>query len=210
MPNRANPLVPAFFVASLAGAVTLGSNWAASAAGECVDKPNLEINQAGHWYYYVDRVHHQRCWFFETSGPAISPPSPPDQELAPNADQQPSWLSRFAARVAQALYSEPQQSMALQYAPQQNSALDNSATVTRTVSPRHPRTNKIARRERSQIAPRPETNGVASAERHDQLLPQSVAEKEEKLAAQLTAADRETLFKDFLKWYIDRNIFGRP
>jgi hypothetical protein len=58
--------------------------------------------------------------------------------------------------------------------------------------------------------PRPETNGAASAERHDQLLPQRTVEKEEKHPAQLTDADREALFEDFLKWYAVKGIFGRP
>jgi hypothetical protein len=200
MRRRANPLVRAVFARSLvAAAVVLGPR-AASAAGECLEKPDLQINQAGHWYYYADRVLHRRCWFFETSGATVAPSPSPDRGPASNADSQPSWFSRFAAGLAQTLSSEPQP----------NSTLDNSSTITTPISPRHPRTNKSARPERSQIVPPPETNGVASAERHDQLLPQPTAEKDEKHPPQLTAADREALFEDFLKWSIDRNIFGRP
>jgi hypothetical protein len=204
MPRRANPLVPAVFARSLAAAVVLGLSWVASAAADgCVEKPNLEINQAGHWYYYVDRVHHRRCWFFETSRATISPPS--DRVAAANADPQPSWFSRFTAGVTQTLSPEPQQNI-----PQQSSVLDNSSTVTTTILPRYSRTNKIARREPPQIVPTPATNGVASAERHDQSLPQPAVGKDEEHPPQLTTADRETLFQDFLKWYIDRNVFGRP
>jgi hypothetical protein len=196
--------MPAVFAGTLAATAVLGPNWTASAAEECIEKPNLEVNQPGHWYYYVDRVRHRRCWFFETSRAASSAPSAPDRAPASNADSQPSWFSRLATGVAQTLHSEPQQN-----ASQQSSAFDNPATETTTSSLKYRQANKIARRERSQIVLPPATNGVASAARPDQSLPQPIAEKDEE-RPQLTAADRETLFKEFLKWYMDRNIFGRP
>jgi hypothetical protein len=222
MPNRANLSVPAVFAGSLATAVMLSPNWAVSATGECFRKPNLEANRgAGHWYYYADRVNHRRCWFFEASGETVSPPSSPDPVVTENADPEPSWFSRFAAGVAEALHPQPQQTMPLQYAPEQSGALDNSipvtrtaATVTRTAAspkhPRHPRTNQITRREQPQTVSHPVTNGAASAQRYDQLPPQRIAEKNEKHAPELTAAKRQELFEDFLKWYTNRNIFGRP
>jgi hypothetical protein len=199
MLHRANPLAPAVFAGSLAAAVLLGPNWAASAVDGCIEKPDLEVKQAGHWYYHVDRVHHRRCWYFETSEATVSPPSSTDRVVAPNADSEQSWFSRFAEGLAQTFSSEPQQ----------NSIRDNSSTVTKTTPPQHPRTKKIARREGSQIVP-PTTNGVASAERRDQSLLQPTAEKDEKHTPQLTATDHETLFEDFLKWRADRSIFGRP
>ncbi len=55
MPYRVNPLVSAAFIGSLAAAMFLCPNWAAWAAGECISKPDQEVNQAGHWYYYVGR-----------------------------------------------------------------------------------------------------------------------------------------------------------
>ncbi len=211
MPHRVNSLVRAVFAGSLAAAVLFGPNWAA-AAGGCIEKPDQEVNQAGHWYYHVDRVHHRRCWYFETLEATVSPPSSADRVLAPNADSQQSWFSRFAAELAKTFSSEPKQSSISAFSSElpQNSILDNSSTVTKTTSPNHPRTNKIASRERSQIEPPATTNGVASAERRDQLLPQRTAEKDEKHTPQLTAAERQALFDDFLKWYMDRSIFGRP
>ena len=212
MPHRVNPLVSAVFTSSLAAAVLLGPNWAAWAADECIAKPDQEVNQAGHWYYYVDRVHHRRCWFFEASKATVSPSSSTDRVPAPNADSQEPWFSRLAGGLAQIFSSEPQRNSisAFSSEPQQNNIPDNLSTVTTTTSPRHPRTNQIARREQPQIVPPPTTSGAASAERNDELLARPTAEKDQKNTPQLSAADREALFNDFLKWYRDRSIFGRP
>jgi hypothetical protein len=199
MRYRTNPLVPAVYASSLAAAVVLGANWAVSAAGACIEKPNQQIDQAGHWYYHVDREHHRRCWYFETSEVTTSPAPSPDR-LPANADSQPSWASQLAAGLAQTFSFERQQ----------NSALDDSSTVTKASSPKHPKTDKTAKKERSRIVPLPETTGVASTERGDQLLPQSTSGKNEIQSPQLTDADREALYQEFLKWYVDRSILGRP
>ena len=203
MPYRANPRVPAVFAGLLAVAMVLGTNRPVQAAGECIAQPDQRVHQDGHWYYHSDRVHHRRCWYFDSSEVTISPsssPSLPGRGLSPNADSQPSWFSQFAAGLTQTLSSGPQQ----------NSAPDDPSTAAKAVSPKHPKTSKIVAQEHSRIAPLLETTGAASAGRHDQLLPQSAAEKAEKGRPQLTAADREALFEDFLKWHMDRNIFGRP
>ena len=57
-------------------------------------------------------------------------------------------------------------------------------------SRKHLRTNKIVSREQSQTKPPPATNGVANAERHDQL--PGNGEKNEKPAPQLTDKSQET------------------
>jgi hypothetical protein len=209
MPHRVNPLVSAVFTGSLAAAMLLCPNWAARAAGECISKPDQEVNQAGHWYYYVDRVHHRRCWFFEPSKATASPPSSADRMPAPNTDSQQSWFSRFAADVAKTFSTEPQQNSisAFSSEPPQNSIPDNSSTATKLTSPKRSSTNKMASRERPQIEP-PTTSGVASTERQDQLPPQGNTEKNEKRSPQLTDTERQALFDDFLKWYRDRSIFG--
>lgn len=203
MPYRANSLVPAVFAVPLAAAALLGTNWGVSAATECIERTDQQPDQAGHWYYYTDRVHHRRCWYFETSEVANNPPSPPDRGASPNADSQPSWFSRFAAGLAQTPPSEPQQS----------AALDGSSAAAKTTSAKHPKANKVnivARRERPRIAPAAETTGAAMAERENQSSAQSSTEKDGKHPPQLTTADRQALFEDFLKWYMDKSIFGRP
>src|SRR5260370_37543165 len=201
MPHRVNPLVSAAFIGSLAAAMFLCPNWAAWAVGECISKPDREVNQGGHWYYYVDRVHHRRCWFFETSKATVSPPSSAERVPAPNTDSQQSWFSRFAAELAKPFSSEPQQTSISSFSPElpQNSIPDNSSTATKLTSPKHSRTNKMASRERSPVEPPPATSGVASTERQDQLPQQGNTEKHEKLTPQLTQTERQALFDDFLK-----------
>ena len=201
---RPNPLVAVVYASSLAAAVVLGANWAASAAGGCIEKPNQQIDQAGHWYYHVDHERHRRCWFFETSEVTTSPASSPDQVLSANADSQPAWFSQLAAGLAQTFSFERQQ----------NSAIDDSNTASNTItkasSPKHPKTNKMAAKKRSRIVRLTETTGVARAESGDQSLPQSASERNEIHSPQLTAADRDALYQEFLKWYVDRSILGRP
>lgn len=223
MPHRVNSLVSAVFVSSLAAAMLLGPTRVASAADECFEKPEREV-KAGHWYYYADRVHHRRCWFFEPSQATVSQRPSTERTPAPNADSQQSWLSRFATGVTQTFSSEPKQNgistvspespqnniSAYSSDPPQTGVSDNSGAVTRTASPRRLRNNKSARREQPQIASTPTTNGLASTERHDQLPPQRITEKDEKQTGPLTPGERQELFEDFLKWYRDRSVFGRP
>jgi len=211
MPRRVNLWVPALLAGLLGAAVVLGSRWSASAGGGCIEKPDPEVNQAGHWYYHVDRVHHRRCWFFEASEATVSRASSIDQAPAPNADYEESWFSRFTAGLARTLSPEPQQNSISAYSsePPQNTIPDNSSTVIKTTSSRRPRTTKIAKREPSKIVPLPTTNGLASAEQRDQLPPQRTVEKAKKQTSQLTAG-QQALYNDFLKWYMDKGIFGRP
>jgi hypothetical protein len=137
MPYRVNPLVSAVFVSSLAAAMFLCPNWAAWAASECVGKPDLPVNQAGHWYYYVDRVHHRRCWFFGPSKEKVSPAASADRVPVQDMDSQQSWFWRLTADVAKTFSTQPQQSGVQQSSisayssePPQNTVVDNSIVVT--------------------------------------------------------------------------------
>jgi hypothetical protein len=215
MPYRVNPLVSAVFVSWLAAAMFFSLNWAAWAASECIGKPDQAVNQAGHWYYYFDRAHHRRCWFFEPSKTTVGPPVSAERVPVPNAESQESWFSRFTTDLAKTFSTQPQQSSiqqsnisAYSAEPPQNTVVDNSIAVTKLTSPKHHRINKIVSRERSQTEPPPVTSGVATTERQGQLPPQGNAEKVEKRTPQLTDIERQALFDDFLKWYRDRSIFG--
>jgi hypothetical protein len=215
MPYRVNPLVSAVFAGLLAAAMFLCLNWAAWAASECSGKPDVTVSQAGHWYYYFDRTLHRRCWFFEPSKATVNPPASADRVPAANTEPQQSWFSRFAGDLAKTFSTEPQQNniqqsniSAYSSEPPQNTVADNSITATKLVSPKHSRTSKIASRERSRAEPPAATNGVANTEQYDQLPPQGNAEKNEKRAPQLTDAERQALFDDFLKWYRDKSVFG--
>jgi hypothetical protein len=214
MPHLFNRFVSTVFVSSLAVPMFLCTNWDAIAASECVGRPDLSVNHAGHWHYHVDRVHHRRCWFFEPSKATVSPAPSADRVPAQDTDSQQSWFSRLTAGLAKTLAKQPQQSDVQQSSisayssePPQNTLVDDSIVVTKLNSPKHLRTNKkIASRERPQTGLRPATNGVANTERHDQL--PGNGEKNENPTHKLTDTERQALFDDFLKWYRDRSVFG--
>ncbi len=193
-------VLPVVLACSLAAAAVLGSSWAASAATGCIDKPNLHVNQAGHWYYHVDRAHHRRCWYFDGSEVTASPPARAEQALPANADANESWLSRLTTALGQTFSVEQQQ----------NGALDDKAATTNAASQTYRRANRIAKKERPRIASVSETNGLASGERRAQPPLQSAAEKNEKPGSQLTPADHEALFKQFMDWYVERSMLARP
>ena len=205
MLRHVHPLVIAVFASSLVVAVS--QSGAALAASQCIEKPTRQINQAGHWYYHADRAHHRRCWSLETSEVTVRPASYPDPAPAPIANLKPSWFSWLSTGLEHTFSSEARQ----------NNIPDNSSTVTKTPSSKHPKTAthspksrktiKLARKERSRIAPLPEANGAASAASQNQLLSQ-VPEKVEKETPTLAPFDRGALFEDFLRWYMERSMLS--
>lgn len=212
MPERANSLASAFFAATLAAAAMLGLNTTASAAADCLDSPDLRLTQPGHWYYHSDRTQNRKCWYFQpaevkpqeaaVNAPASAPASTP--ATTGNEDLQQSPLSRFARGLAQGLYSQSQQRES-----EQKSIPDNTVEATQTISPAPVKPNRTAREERLRISPPPTTNGSAIPEQRDQ--PQRpAAERNEKRDSPPNVAEREALFQDFVKWQMERDVFGRP
>jgi hypothetical protein len=220
MQHRVNSLGPVVFVLLLAAAMLLGPTRVASAAEGCFEKPGRDVN-TGHWYYRSDRLRHRRCWFFEPSQATASAAA--DRTPAQNATNEVPWLYRFAAGLVGFSFEPKQNSISSSSAdtsqnniaafssePPQNSIVNNSGSATKTASPKRSLTRKIARQDQPQLAPPPTTTGVASTQQPDQSPPQSTAEKDEKQARQLTDAERQSLFQEFLKWYRDRSVFGQP
>jgi hypothetical protein len=82
---------------------------------------------------------------------------------------------------------------------------DKSGGATQSNSPEPARRDKTARRERPQIAPPLATTGAG--DRRDQ--PKQSA-SDERQVPPFNEADRELLFQDFVKWQLERNLFGRP
>lgn len=221
MRHRVNSLVSMVFVSLLAAAMVPGATRVASAAEGCIEKPGREVKQ-GHWYFRSDRLHHRRCWFFESSATA-TPSASTDRTPAANAKPE-SWLNLFAAGATQNANSEPKQSGTLSPSaqtsqdnisafspePPQTGIPNSSGAVMKTAPPKRLLTRKIVRQDQPQLAPPPTTTGLAGTERPDQLPTQTAAEKDDKQAQQLTDAERQALFEEFLKWYRSRAIFGQP
>ena len=204
----------AFFVSSLAAAPFLCLNLAAGEASECVGKPDRSVNQTDHWH---SRMHHRRSQspqntVVDNSIVVATVRSDVVLRAGPGAD--------FSAigHVPGGTKLETTDCMGgwcqvefngisgfVGAADLGNDAAIRSSSARRAenrklTSPKHLRTNKIVSREPSQAKSPPATNGVADAERHDQL--RGNGEKNEKPAPQLTDTERQVLFDDFLKWYL--------
>jgi hypothetical protein len=212
MQHRVNSLVSMVAVSLLAAAMSLCATGLASAAEGCLEKPTREV-KPGHWYYTTDRLHHRQCWLFQPSEATST-----DRTPASNANSEEPLFSRFATGIAQGISSEPKHNSML--SPSAETSQKNissfsseppqNGSVTKTASPKRSMIRKIVRQDQPQLAPPPTTTGLVSAARGDQLPPQTAAEKDDKQAQQLTDAERQLLFEEFLKWYRDRGIFGQP
>ncbi len=196
MPEQANSLVFGLFAGTLASAALLGLDTTASSAAECLENPPLRTAKLGHWYYHSDRTAHRRCWFFvpaevTADTPAYAPPAATVGDYSIQA-----LLSYLTASFFQ---PPPPQMEVLQ--PKPNTIPDRACVATQTISPRP---NRTAARERPQIAPPLTTIGAAV--RRDQ--PEQSASNERPNLPPLNDADREALFQEFVKWGLDRKLFG--
>ena len=203
MPARANSPESAFIAGMLAAVALLSLNTTASSATECPESSHLRIGEPGHWYYRSDRTGQRPCWFFVPAQvTADTPVSVPLAETVGGDSRQP-WLSFFMPSFLQPPSSLPQQMEVPQTQP--STIPDRSGKKIRSILSKLAKRNKTVRQERQQIVPPPITTGAA--DRRDQ--PKQSASNE-KQGSPLNGADRESLFQDFVKWQLDRNLFGRP
>jgi hypothetical protein len=86
MPNRTAKFVSAIFASLLAGAaLATVSHGTAGAADDCLSGPKGETPEGSHWYYRIDRVTKQHCWYLrgeteklsQAAQPAAAPPTKP-------------------------------------------------------------------------------------------------------------------------------------
>jgi hypothetical protein len=179
--------------ASLFGTLTaLVLNGAVLAAGTCIEGPNPKAGQGGHWYYWVDRVNHRKCWYVTETElkthegaplePTPSPTSTPNSTLS-------SWFTSLGAgppgsASAGTQPSTPQESHVPQTAPRE------ALKVVHAVP-----------KERPRPARRPETKGAATAERTQQSPSRSSAEHAEQVnTPPPDQAAQDALFLEFLRW----------
>jgi hypothetical protein len=208
-----SPFLRSLLASALAAAVLAGLGATASTAAECLENPDYRVTGPGHWYYHMDRTLNRRCWYFgpaEGTASVPAPAAPAATATTAAAPDEPSLLSRFAAALSQPL-SPPQPQL---QQTQQNSIPDNAGEAAQTLSPKPAKSNRTVRRERPQPAPQPTTTGAA--ERHVQTAAAEKSEKNEKGEKNekrdppLNVAEREALFQDFMKWQLQRNVFGHP
>ena len=178
--------------ASLLGAlIALGLNGAVPAAGTCIEGPNLKAGQGGHWYYWVDRVDNRKCWYVADtrvkthegapSEPTPSPTSTPNSTLS-------SWFTSLGA-------GPPGSASAV--------AQPSSIRESRVPHTAPSKTLKIVHaipNQRPGPARRPETKGIATAERNQQPPSRSSAERTEHTSQPPDRAAQDALFLEFLRW----------
>jgi len=63
MRNRSTVLVLNIMILSVT--VEVGTIWSgmALASDKCLTEPDPQPRQGNHWYYYIDRESHRKCWY---------------------------------------------------------------------------------------------------------------------------------------------------
>ena len=76
MPRHVYPIVSAVFIVFIFALVALGTNGRVFAGSECIEQPNREPEQGGHWFYHFDRAKNRKCWRLDAAtgtGEAVPP-----------------------------------------------------------------------------------------------------------------------------------------
>src|SRR5664279_6595476 len=115
MPSRSAKLLSAIFASLLAGAALATiSHGAAHAADDCLSGPKGETPEGGHWYYRIDRVTKQHCWYLREEGEKLTQAAPPAAASAarPVAAKAETTMQRSVADAraefsAQAPFEQP-------------------------------------------------------------------------------------------------------
>jgi hypothetical protein len=171
MTHRINALAFAVFASYLA--IELGAPGPASATSECLTRPDLTGDQVGHWYYYVDGIHHRRCWYFETRELTMDPTALPNERSSMNEGSEQSWLSWLVAGLKERLSVGT-----LEPAP-----ADDETTASNIPAPKPLKKSVRAIKHRSHVASRPEKHDAAGS------------------SPQISPAVRDALFQEFLRRY---------
>lgn len=98
MAMQVHSLVSAAFFAILSMLITLGMTGRVSADSECVEYPDRESAQGGHWYYHYDREKNRKCWHLEAIAPRTR-----DVAL-PQADQKDTVTTPTISSVLSSLF----------------------------------------------------------------------------------------------------------
>jgi hypothetical protein len=112
MPNRTAKFVSAIFASLLAGAAFATiSHGTADAADDCLSGPKGETPEGSHWYYRIDRVTKQHCWYLREEGERLSPVAPKTSAARPSpkadATMQRSVADARAELPAQTHFEQP-------------------------------------------------------------------------------------------------------
>jgi hypothetical protein len=144
--------------------------WAAS---DCLDEPNRASAQVGHWYYHLDRATGRKCWHLMEAEPAPLPPQVQSAPPAPQPDTARLPFSSFFSSLGSGLTTA-------------------SSPLPDTIN-RDPRAPII----QPEPPPRGE-DGAPRQRRHADAKPSP--EPKQKVSLSLDQADRDALFREYLRW----------
>jgi hypothetical protein len=158
----------------------IGMSHAAGAADDCLAKPNRSAHAGSHWYYRIDRATQRHCWYLKelrAASPASAPGAPQESKEAvtsPKAGDQPS----FIAWLSTVLNADKR--------PDTAAAAPAPAGRAMPELPARPAA-KARRPQAAQATPDPSSARPAAAQAQEKAPP-------------LDLAEREALFRDFLRW----------
>jgi hypothetical protein len=96
MPRHVHQVVSAVFIVLIFAVVILGANGRVFAGSECIEQPNREPEQGGHWFYHFDREKNRKCWHLDAAtGTREAVPPQKDQSDAVGAPMIGSAFSTF-------------------------------------------------------------------------------------------------------------------
>jgi hypothetical protein len=106
MPNRTARFVSAIFASLLAAAAfAIISHSTADAADDCLTGPKGETPAGSHWYYRIDRVTKQHCWYLREEDEKLTQAAPPKTSAARPSPKADATMQRSVAD-ARAEFSE--------------------------------------------------------------------------------------------------------
>jgi hypothetical protein len=197
---------PALRVGLIATAMVLAAHTTAGAAEDCLSAPNRAPGPGGHWYFHVDRQD-RKCWYLVEPAPlpraadALTPPLAP-----PAAPPLAPPLSRPlapAAPVAQPPGPPPSLDSIFSFwttgftstpVPPPPGTANAAVPLGRPEDDATARQPRAARRSdgpQAALPPKPRKPAPARA---------PLAHADDQGAAPLTEADRDALFREFLRW----------
>jgi hypothetical protein len=201
MPRRHISFITAVAAGLLAAEMVLDPN-EPLVADDCLVQPGGPSAPGGHWYYHSDSVNNRKCWYFvqpQTKMPQVQAP-----EAQPSSDgtSQPTLLSFFSSLTAGFTGTNPSEARVTTVGD------ERSNQAARSDSPKNVASLPAAKR--AGTGPDPNSSATIKPKQLGQLPAKPRGQQaNERASPPLTEADRDALFKEFLRWK-ERQISQAP
>jgi hypothetical protein len=161
--------------------IVLGATHAPLAA-DCLEQPNLQTAQDGHWYYWRDPLNHRKCFYLQQQTRSVEASTAQSKTVVDGSVSLSSFLSSlFSSRLSLGSTAPPQQ--------------DAAMVATAPAPGAEPGVPK------SSSSPAHEGRRFALRSRRAEAPTQADQKKSGRGEQQyLDPARREALFQEFLRW----------